>query len=77
MRHKQMGPIDVNGVSTLHASKIKGKTFHFASRILCELGPMTEGFVGVWQIAHIELRTFRSVHPKGDKPEVSLAILSP
>ena len=31
---KQMGSVDVNGVSTLHASNIKGKTFQFA-RALC------------------------------------------
>ncbi len=35
---KEMEPIDVNGVSTLHASNIKGKTFQFASRVLCGLG---------------------------------------
>ena len=33
MGHKQMGPIGVNGVSTLHTSNIKGKTFKFAGAL--------------------------------------------
>ena len=42
MQCEQMGPVDVNRVSTLQASNIKGKLFQFVCvsrpRVLCGLG---------------------------------------
>ncbi len=35
---KQMGPVDVNGHSTLHVSNIKGFAFEFVLAYMCGLG---------------------------------------